>query len=189
MTTRAEVIEALGGTTDSTQRRIAFAGLLAREAVLPPDGFVVVGGSAIEFYTSGAYTSGDIDIVSEKPQALARVLQGWGFSKTRRVWVDEELGLVVDFVAYPYTGDFKRTQILQTPYGPVRLAAIEDLLVKRLASTKHWRIPGDFEHAKALAVLYRDRIDWGYTREMAETYSVSDLLAALEEALGRTKPS
>jgi len=188
VTTRAGVTEALGGIVDPTQRRIAFAGLLAREAGIPPDDFVVVGGSAIEFYTSGSYTSGDIDVVSEKAQALAGVLQGWGFSKTSRVWVDAELGLVVDFVAYPYTGDFKRTQILQTPYGPVRLAAIEDLLVKRLASTKHWNIPADFEHAKALAVLYRDRIDWEYTREMAETYSVTDLLAALERALGRTKP-
>jgi len=188
VTTRAGVTEALRGISDPTQRRIAFAGLLAREARLPPDDFVVVGGSAIEFYTSGSYTSGDIDIVSEKAQALARVLRGWGFSKTSRVWVDEELRLVVDFVASPYTGDFKRTQILQTPYGPVRLAAIEDLLVKRLASAKHWRIPADLEHAKALAVLYRDRIDWGYTRRMAETYSVSDLLAALEKALGQGRP-
>jgi len=31
------------------------------------------------------------------------------------------------------------------PYGPVRLAAIEDLLVKRLASAKHWKVRGDFD--------------------------------------------
>ncbi len=89
----------------------------------------------------------------------------------------------MDFVKPPYTGDLARTQILVTRYGPVRVAAIEDLLVKRLASAKHWRRPDDLEQAKMLGFAYRDRISWDYVEEQAARYDVADVLVELRRAL------
>jgi hypothetical protein len=90
---------------------------------------------------------------------------------------------VIEFVRYPYSGDFKKTQIMKTPFGAIRLAAIEDLLVKRLVSTKHWKQQGDFEHARLLAVLYSEQLDWDYIERFAKREDVEDLLKALLAAL------
>ena len=173
----------LAAAPDPTQYRLYFAALLAQSATIPPDDFVVVGGSAIEVYTVGEYTSGDIDIVSSQHERLRSILESWGFRRGGRVWTHEELGLVVDLVPHPYTGSFERTTIVTTPHGPIRLAAIEDLIVKRLASAKHWKEKDDFEHAKLLAVAFRDRIDWDYVEDFATQANVADFLARLREAI------
>jgi len=177
-----EALEAkLNVATDPTQRRLYFAALLASAADLTADEFFVVGGSAIEFYTAGEYTSGDVDVVSSRNERLREILRNWGFRRDGRIWFHEDLDLVVDIHRYPYTGDVGKTTVVSTPYGLVRLAAIEDLLVKRLISTKFWRIKDDFEQAKLLAIEFADRIDWEYVERFARQEDVVDLLTILRE--------
>jgi hypothetical protein len=185
MTSYEDVTRAVRIAPSPTQGRVHFAALLAGAAEVDPDDFIVVGGSAIEFHTVGEYTSGDIDIVSSRSDALRTVLHQWKFTGGPRVWLNEDLGIVVDLVKYPYTGDLARTQVYTTPYGMIRVAGIEDLLVKRLASAKHWKIPGDVEHAKLLALLYGDRLDWDYVRKFAALHDVEDFLEALLRAIER----
>ena len=40
---------------------------------------VVVGGSAVEFYTLGNYTTRDIDLIVEDPEYIKSVMNGLGF--------------------------------------------------------------------------------------------------------------
>lgn len=183
MTSFEHVEKTVQTAASPTQGRIYFAALLASTAGLGPDDSIVVGRSAIEFHMVGEYTSGDIDITSSRPDALREVLRGWKFSGGPRVWLNEDLGIVVDLVRFPYTGDVTRTQLYTTPYGRIRVAGVEDLLVKGLASAKHWRIPGDLEHAKLLSLLYGDRLDWGYVRRYAALNDVEDFLEALLKAI------
>ena len=179
----------LRAAPDETQYRLYFAALLADAAAVGADDFFIVGGSAIEIYTVGEYTSGDIDIVSSQNERLRAVLKSWSFRREGRVWVNEDLRLVVDLNSYPYTGDVGKTTIMTTPYGTVRLAAIEDLLVKRLISAKFWKQKGDFDHARLLAVTFRDRIDWDYVESFARREDVSDMLARLRDAPGSGRSS
>ncbi len=181
------MLEKLQVVEDPTKRRMYFSALLGRTADVPPDDLIVVGGSAIEFYTVGEYTSGDIDIVSSESDRLKEVLRSWDFQREGRVWIHEALGIVVDFASAPYTWDESRTQLLETPYGPIRVAALEDLLVKRLVSTKHWERTGDFQHALLLGELYGDRMDWDYVEKMARRQQVLDMLEALQSTLERAK--
>ena len=113
------------------------------------------------------------------------MLRDWRFTRQGRIWLHEGLGIVLDFVKPPYTGDIARTQVLATPYGSIRLAAVEDLIVKRLASAKHWRRPNDAEHAQMLAAAYEERIQWAYVERLAAEYDVVDLLADLRRWLAR----
>jgi len=181
-----QVIEELKKARSATERRIHFAALLAKAGGVSADDFIVVGGSAIEFYTSGQYTSGDIDVVTTAPIDWVSILRAWNFEKQGRIWYSSALGIVVDFVKPPYTYDVTRTQVLVTPHGSLRVAAIEDLLVKRLISAKFWRTPGDIEHAKLLAVAHRDRIDWDYVHELAERFEVADVLSNLLNAVSKS---
>jgi len=168
-----------------TELRLHFSALLAQASEVPADDFIIVGGSAIEIYARGEYTSGDIDIVVPPRRDLTKTLRGWRFSQRGRLWINGDLKIVVDLVSYPYTYDYSKTQVLITPYGSVRLAAVEDLLIKRMLSAKWWKRSGDLEHAKVLVILYRDRIDWRYVEELAVRFEVADLLSNLRNASPR----
>ena len=57
------VVAELRSARNETERRLHFSALLAKAGEVPADDFIIVGGSAIEIYTRGEYTSGVIDIV------------------------------------------------------------------------------------------------------------------------------
>lgn len=182
-----EVVQDLKRARSPTERRLYFAALLSKAGEASADEFIVVGGSAIEFYTSGRYTSGDIDIVSTMPKKWAGILREWRFKEQGRIWYSDDLGIVVDLVKPPYTYDVTRTQVLVTRFGTVRVAAVEDLLIKRLESAKFWKLPGDMDQAKLLAIVHWDRIDWEYVRDLAKKREVADALSNLMDAISRAK--
>lgn len=185
MTELDEVKRILKGIDDPTERQLRFAALLARELGVSTEEFIVVGGSATAIFTDGQYASGDIDaVLTARLGERTRTLRGWGFKQQGRQWYNDDLRIYMDFVKPPYTFDISRTQVIATPEGQVRVAAIEDLLVKWLMSAKFWHLPKDIDHARVLAVSNRDRIDWVYVQGLAESQDVADFLAALRTALG-----
>ncbi len=181
--TSAEAVGRILAEAGLADRAAYLGALLAREAGLGSLDLIVVGGSAIEIYTRGGYASGDLDIVGPR-EPISRVLRAWGFRKGRRVWHQDKWRVVVDIVREQYNGDIERTQELATPYGNVRVAAIEDVLAKRLISAKHWRREEDFGHALLLANRYRDEIDWEYVTELARHDLATDILVELRKRVG-----
>lgn len=185
MTELDDVQRILKEIDDPTERQLRFAAILASEIEVPSYDFIIVGGSATAVYTDGRYASGDIDaVLTARLEERTKVLRRWGFTHQGRQWFNEGLGLYLDFVKPPYTGDLSRTQVIATPEGPIRVAAIEDLLVKWLLSAKWWREPKDIDHARLLAAANRDRIDWAYVERRSEEGEVADFLAALKRSLG-----
>jgi hypothetical protein len=75
--------------------------------------------------------------------------------------------------------------VIVTPYGEVKLAGVEDLIVKRLASAKFWRIPTDFDHALLLLRRFRADVDQAYLKWAASSAEVSD---ALDQLLRQAAP-
>lgn len=96
---------------------------------------IVVGGSAIEILTEGAYTSGDLDLCyanqTNLPLRERQELMGLlGAKGGPRNW--EVAGMYVDLLGP--VESFARTPFrrVQGPYGEVRLMKAEDLLVERV---------------------------------------------------------
>ncbi|NNN16877.1 MAG: hypothetical protein HKL79_00710 [Thermoplasmata archaeon] len=136
----------------STGQRVAFLGaLLAHETGLR-DRLVIVGGSAISVYTKGTYVSEDVDIVGGKA-AIGAVLERWGFRREAPYWRRDDLGLLVQPGRDRYFGNSDRLTTIETPYGPVMLAAVEDLVIRRLVYAKSQRDPRFMDEA---ALLLRD---------------------------------
>jgi hypothetical protein len=182
VTRSAEEIGRLLGTPGPTYSRIILFGALLSTEI--GSEVIVVGGSAIEVYTRGGYASGDIDIVGGE-ERIRTVLKRWGFHKDGRIWIQEDWKLAVDTVGEHYTGDRSRTRELSTSYGRVRLAGVEDLIAKRLASAKHWNIPDDIGQAAQLLAGFGDEIDWTYLQEVAARHAVTDLLIDLRKRVER----
>jgi len=168
-----DVDEALRHETATEKRILNFTALLAKACGTE---VIVVGGSAIEVYTRGGYVSGDLDVTGER-QPILQVLKGWGFQTEGRLWIHKDWKLAVDVVDSRYNGSYYRTSLIETPYGPVRVAAIEDLLVKRLAEAKHWQLSEAVNEAAILWKTTENRLDQSYLEEQAKRYDVTDILS------------
>lgn len=183
-TSRSKVTEVLQSAPDVATRHLYFCALLSHELGEPVPPLIVVGGSAIELYSEGEYVSGDIDLVGDR-EKIESTLESWGFEHREREWYSQDWKLAVDVVndLSRMTGSRTRVRTLVTAFGPVRLAAVEDLIVKRLTSAKYWSIPSDREHAAILARKYRDELDREYITQAASAAEVSDEWTALDLAL------
>jgi hypothetical protein len=162
---------------------------------------VVVGGSAIEILTEGAYTSGDLDLCHTTPaapplrerQELMGRLGGEGGPRSWKVagmYVDL-LGQVEAFARTP----FRR---IQGPFGEVQVMKPEDLLVERVLVAVY---PGENQAArecakKLAAVLLTGevQVDWAEVKRVAglrEYRNVAECAKLVEEVaneIGRENP-
>lgn len=153
---------------------------------------VVVGGSAISVYTDGLYVSEDIDVVAPRSR-LSGPLRRWGFRfeerGSRGYWVHPRLRLLVDVInRSDYVGRTERLQTVVTPAGPVQIAAVEDLIIRRLIFAKRDRRRASFDQAALLWLRFGPSLDLDYLAYLARYEGVEDLLAALPRS-GPGRPS
>jgi hypothetical protein len=149
---------------------------------------VVVGGSAIEFYTEGAYVSGDLDLCLVSPPRLdVRTRQGLmgrlGARGGPRNW--QVAGQYVDILGEVETLARTPFAVIEAPYGQVRLVSPEDLLVERLLISVY---PQRDEVADAcarklmaVALAQQVELDWQEARRLAARpeYGVLPVLEAM----------
>ena len=130
--------------TDLNSKSLLLAGLVSelfRERGFEP---VVVGGSAIEFYTDGAYMSGDTDICwtgwpqpsSEERGEIMRQLPGVKAHGGSKSWGIE--GLWIDLLGeIDYRANKDCVRVF-TPFGQVVLIPVEDALVGRVYAARKY---------------------------------------------------
>lgn len=124
-------LEAIERETDQNRKNLLVAEVVSelfRAVGAEP---VVVGGSAVEFYTDGAYISGDVDICFNGPRLPAprereTVLASAGKPVSIRSW--NIAGVLVDLLGRLETSARGPLQRL----GDIRLIQIEDLIAERI---------------------------------------------------------
>lgn len=138
---------------------------------------VVVGGSAVEFYTLGNYTTRDIDLIVEDPEYIKSVMNGLGFCNDAGTWyLPENPSIVVEFPKGPLAGDRKRIQPLLLPNNHTAyLISLEDIIIDRTLAAKYWT-DGSEEWVRFMMVAHYDEIDWKYLRRVAKQELCLDTL-------------
>lgn len=111
---------------------------------------ILVGGAAVELYTGGAYSTGDLDFVGHVPPSVEEALREHGFSKKGRHWTHEEGRVFVEFPG-ANLGEGERAVVLELDGHRVRLVAPEALIVDRLAAWQFWRSEEDAVNALLIA--------------------------------------
>lgn len=180
MASADDIQRMLDDEPDRTRRVLYFAAMLSEE--VGSGSLIIVGGSAIEVYTAGAYASGDTDVVGDQA-GIEKALRKWGFKKDGMGWFRKGWPFFIQVVGREYSGSLEKTREVETPYGRVRLAAVEDLIVKRLASAMSTGAKSDYGDAVLLAKDFEGQIDWAYAVEMARLWQTSELLKQLRSQL------
>jgi hypothetical protein len=170
---------------DPVRRRVFFVGLLSAEMLqrgAPAP--IIVGGEAVELYTQGGYTTGDIDLKADF-DAMREILLSWGFEgagPNKRIWISRELDIYIDWLGAvldegPDAAD--RTNLVSIDKGvEVRVLSFEDLIIDRLSALKFWNDSDSglwaravFDVAKSvkgpdMEYLKRRALERGVTKEL-----------------------
>lgn len=179
-------LDSLAQENDGLRRKLIALGILTDQ--LKPAGLtpVLVGGTAVEFYTAGGYATKDVDLALPTSSKVDAAFAELGFRREGRFWVRDDLDLLFEAPAGNLAGeDAPRTEISIDGWRVVILG-IEDLILDRLRAAVHWKSEEDMRWARRLVALYSDCVNWDYLRRRAE--SRPDELQALNQLVDEAKP-
>lgn len=190
-------LEDITAERDGTVKSLKMASLCSALWAERQVGLVVVGGSAIEILTEGAYASGDLDLCHVTAATLTlrqrQEIMGWlGAKGGPRNW--EVAGMYVDVLGP--VESFARTPYRRVhgPYGDVLVMKAEDLLVERVLVSVY---PQENAPARqcarelaAVALTGAVRMDWGEVLRVAglpEYRNVSECKSLVHEVADELK--
>lgn len=150
---------------------------------------VVVGGSAVEFYTRDWYATGDIDLAinRSKRNVIGEVMDKFGFKKEGRMWVREDLNLYIETPGDVRDIDLDKTTLVETDAGHVYMIGLEDIILDRILAAEHWDSESDKEQAIRIATIYNDEIDWNYIKKVSKQEMAEKMLKIILEAVEDAK--
>jgi hypothetical protein len=164
-------LEAVRGEEDASRKNLRVAELVTRGFRAIGCDPIVVGGSAVEFYTDGQYVSGDVDVCYAgarlpTPREREDVMSPLGEPLGVRRW--EVAGVIVDVLGWVES-------TARTPFqtiGELRLIQIEDLVAERLlVALIPSRDETRMEVARTLVALVAQRL---VTVDLEELLRVAD---------------
>ncbi|MCB1232915.1 MAG: hypothetical protein KDM91_02405 [Verrucomicrobiae bacterium] len=184
-------LEGIERETDSNVRAVLTAALVSE--LFREEGFepVVVGGSAIEVYTEGAYRSGDVDLCFSGPsrpdlETRAQIMRNRLHAKgSLRTW--QIGGQFIDLLGELETVSHKSLRSLETPLGEIVLMPVEELIAERVFVARGWQSPNEDAEicARKLinwALQQPVSVDWDEVERIAKlpVYDCADHLAAIK---------
>jgi len=145
---------------------------------------VLSGGSCVEIYSNGRYTSDDIDLIDRfngGHRRIKEVMEKLGFKeyKMKRYFVHEETTLFIEFPRGPLgVGDAPVNTIAsrKTETGILKLLTPTDCIKDRLAGFYHWDDEQNLE--QAVWVALENEFDmqevekWSLDENMSEKFKV-----------------
>ena len=161
----------------SIERKIYFLGWLNRRlAAFNVGNFpVLVGGSAVAFYTAGNYATQDIDLCYSSAHLDSALLPA-GFRKDGRYWIHEELDILLEC---PGSVQPERVLNVELKNGDhVYVSSIEDMIVDRLCAFAFWDSTSDGQWARLMMESGTEDfgIDWEYLEKRAYQEDVAEHL-------------
>jgi hypothetical protein len=150
---------------------------------------VIVGGAAVEIYTSGAINTGDFDLSCGRQDVLETTMQQHGFIRpsgagvATRGWIHPELKLGFECVTDTLLdgmADRAMVRIIEAgDEGTIAVLAPEDMIADRMGQYASGTAPEMLGQARALFKLCRN-LDMAYmerriSEETTGDYGVQDL--------------
>ena len=166
---------------DPLVRQLRAAAIISQELAAMGLMPIVVGGSAVEFYTRGAYTTADVDLIVRGLREVDGVLQQLGFMHLGAAsYVHENADVVIDLPREPLAGDPRRVVQVEVDGRAVHIIGLEDLIADRLRAAVHWKDLSSKEWAIQLMAAQWESVDWEYLDALARDDS-TELAGTLAE--------
>jgi len=186
---RQKINEFLSSDKSDLYKKIAVMAVITKvleELEVKP---IIVGGQAVEFYTSGGYTTMDVDMVCAAGiEEINEKLSPLGFEKEGKYWILEEENIVIEVPSGPLAGSLEKVMEVEVEEGLVTyIIGIEDIIIDRLNRYKHWNVNTDKEWIPGMIYVNYDDIDWDYLLKKAREEKTEDELKEFKEIVEEEK--
>jgi len=162
-------------------KKAYFMSLLTSETELKKTKPIVVGGSAVDFYTNGVFQSNDIDLVGNR-KIIGDILEStFGFKRSGRHWINEQIGIFIEVPGDHLAGSKDKITTMTVEGLKLYIIGIEDLIIDRMAACQEWKSETDCMQAYYLLRYYLSRIDFEYISEKANQEGLSAVLKKLSQ--------
>lgn len=165
------------------KRQMAIASIISTELEKYGTKAVVVGGSAVEFYTTGHYLTRDIDFITPDPDNIRTVMNELGFKNDGGIWYIPDTAIVVEFPAGPLDGSWDKVSDIVLDDGSlVKMIGIEDIIIDRACAAANWSERAD-ERIWICTMMnnWYEEIDWGYLEKQAKYQLCSDVVKTCKD--------
>ena len=188
-----EITEKLSETESKTDRFALFLGLFSEEYFSRTGRFpILVGGGAVEIFTQGGYSTGDLGLLCDLDIA-GDVLRQWGFSSCDdfRGFIQPDDDLYVEILgAHEVNDDPEATErveaIVLDDNKKFFIIALEDLIIDRIRACVCWKHAesGIWTRVMMKIGLETDEpIDLDYIRKKLSDPGEEEALKMFEEVL------
>jgi predicted nucleotidyltransferase len=153
---------------------------------------ILVGGTVVEFYTAGGYTTADIDMVLPplERSEIETVMEELGFVRSGdyRHWSHPEIPFPVEFppgplqVGHLAVGELNEIEIEGTK---LKILKVEDILLDRLVMAQEWADLQAQVQAEMLMYAHDEEIDWPYLHRQAAQIGVLKVLQVVQKKVKR----
>jgi len=180
---KAKLLQKAVNTRNKLERQLYVAAAISCSFEKEGIYAVLVGGTVVEYYTAGEYTTGDIDMVLPplEKREVEKVMQELGFERFEdyRHWLHPKIPVPVEFPPGPLQiGHLPVQEVNEIEIGEVKLKIlkVEDILLDRLIMAQEWK---DFQaqaQSEMLMIAHYMEIDWPYLHQKASSLKVLQLL-------------
>jgi len=166
----------LNSNREDILKKLSIMAIVAEEFRKENEELIVVGGQAVEFYTSGGYATDDIDILTEATvEQVQDIFFKLGFEKSNKYWVLENL--FIEIPSGPLDGD--KNKVIKIRLDKelfINLIGIEDIILDRLSRYSYWGEFSDKEWIISMISNNEKIIDIEYVREKSEKKDLTKIL-------------
>lgn len=141
--------------------------LLETEQLRP----IIVGGFSVEIYTDEAYSTRDIDIITDERNRVVKMLRDLGFTADGRHMVNETLEIAIEFPDDELAGSYKKVKVINLDeQGNLYVYVIspEDIIMDRLRAYLYWREGYSKEWGMQILALYYNQLDKAYMAKVGK---------------------
>jgi predicted nucleotidyltransferase len=153
-----------------------------------------VGGTVVEFYTAGGYTTADIDMVLPplEKKEIETVMETLGFvlSGDYRHWSHPQIPFPVEFPPGPLQiGHLAVAELNEIEIEGVKLKIlkVEDILLDRAVMAQEWDDLQAQVQAEMLMYAHYDDMDWAYVQRRASQIGVQRILQQIHKKVKRRR--
>ena len=153
---------------------------------------VLVGGTVVEFYTAGGYTTADIDMVLPplERKEIETVMEELGLVRSGdyRHWSHPQIPFPVEFppgplqIGHLVVGELNEIEIEGTK---LKILKVEDILLDRMVMAREWDDLQAHVQAEMLMYAHYDEMDWPYINRQATQIGVPKILQGIQKKVKR----
>lgn len=143
---------------------------------------IMVGGGAVDLYTSVRFATGDLDLVAPDRDATLKVLDTFGFipSAHSKHFINKDAGLLVEIHGPTLLPDEEPIELVYRKV-PVVVVSPEDCIVNRLNQFKKHGATLDLLSSFLLSLQHRERLDLNRLHERITSLDLWDSYRVIQD--------